>query len=394
MTRPVAVLLSPVLPQPGGSGRALRAWDWLQELSASHEVHVWTAEAEAAGTAGQWPPGTLLWHGPADVRTPLPWQRRLGWLAPSLSVRWPGTVAHWQLPAESAPALSAMAAAIGERRVARLVVFRLYLHGVSDWLRARLVVNRAELDLDDWDSSTLASIAGTHWRMGRRVEAALALREAQQYRALEERVPRNYDAVWLAAPEDCAAFAGAGLRPNRLAAPAVTPTRSRAAAGLRMLFVGRLDYPPNQEAALLLATRIVPLLRQRLALPWTLTIAGARPPAWLLAQLHTTQGVEVVADASDLAPVYAASTVALLPLAGGGGTKLKTLEALAWGLAVVASPQAVRGLALEAGRHYLPARTPEEFVQAMLALQAAPQRVAALGAAGRIWAETAAKGAL
>ena len=38
--KPVALLLTPVLPQPGGSGRAFRAWDWLQTLGKTHRVHV------------------------------------------------------------------------------------------------------------------------------------------------------------------------------------------------------------------------------------------------------------------------------------------------------------------------------------------------------------------
>ncbi len=389
MTRPVAVLLSPVLPQPGGSGRALRAWDWLQELSASHELHVWTAAATPAGPG--WPPAVRLWSGGADLRPAAPWPRRLGWLLPGLGTRWPATVAHWQMPAARAPALSGLAAAIGGRRVARLVVFRLYLHGVAEWLRARLPVERAEMDLDDWDSATLDSAAGAQWRMGRRLDAALAWREARQYRALERRLPARYDALWLAAREDLPAFGRAGLRPNRLPLPALAPAPAAPQDGLRLLFVGSLDYPPNQEAALWLATRLAPLLRRRLAAPWTLTIAGARPPAWLRARLQAAGGVQLLADAPDLAPVYAASHVVLLPLFAGGGTKLKTLEALAHGVAMVASPEAVRGLPLVAGQHYLPAAHPAQFAEAVCQLHAAPAQRAALGAAGRAWSEAAAE---
>lgn len=387
MTRPVAVLLSPVFPRPGGSGRALRAWDWMQELAADHELHVWTPEP-AASTEG-WPCGVRCWSGADDLQSALPWARRLGWLVPALGTLQPAVVAHWHLPRAHPPALSEMAAAIGGRPVARLVVFRLYLHGVAQWLRARLPVRRAELDLDDQDSATMRSTAGAQWRMGRRLDAWLAWRESLQYRSLEGRLPAGYDARWLAADEDRAAFPMAGLRPNRL--PASLPlgagagAGSAAAGGLHLLFVGSLDYPPNQEAALLLAERIAPLLRRQLAPPWTLTVAGARPPGWLRQRLQAAGGVQLLADLPDLAPVYAASTVALLPVLAGGGTKLKTLEALARGMPVVASAQAVRGLRLVPGRHYLPAETPAQFAQAVLRLQADPALQAALGAAGRAW---------
>ena len=42
-SRPVALFVTPVLPLPGGSGRALRAWDWLQTLSREHRVHLLVA---------------------------------------------------------------------------------------------------------------------------------------------------------------------------------------------------------------------------------------------------------------------------------------------------------------------------------------------------------------
>lgn len=389
MTRPVAVLLSPVVPQPTGSGRALRAWDWLLELSASYELHVWTPGPSPVRAV--WPPGVWYWDGGHDVRLPTRWGRRWGWLVPSLGVRYPSVVAHWLAPVKSPPALSAMREALGKREVARLVVFRMYLHGVAAWLRERLPITRADLDLDDWDSATHASIAGAQWRMGHRVEALLAQREALQYQYLERKIPARYDKVWLAAPEDISAVPGAELRPNRVSLPFPYPG-ARACTDLRLLFVGSLDYPPNQEAALLLADRIAPLLRQRLVKPWSLTIAGARSPAWLSARLLGCDGIELLTDVSDMSGVYASQTVAVLPLLAGGGTKLKTLEALAWGLAVVASPQAVRGLALREGVHYLAASTPAEFAQAVLNLQTQPALWAALAAAGRAWSEAVASG--
>lgn len=383
MTRPVAILLSPVWPQPGDSGRALRAWDWMRELAASHELHVWAPQAPV-DTAG-WPPGVHCWAGAGDLEPPAPWARRLGWLLPALGARRPGLVAHWLLPRAHAPGLAAMAQAIGARPVARLVVFRLYLHGVADRLRGLLAVQRAELDLDDWDSATMRSTAGAQWRMGRRLDAVLAWRESLQYRAIERRIPARYDACWLAAHEDLSAFPGAAVRPNRL--PRLPPQRAGAAApqGLHMVFIGSLDYPPNQEAALLLAEGLAPLLRQRLPPPWTLHIAGSRPPRWLRVRLHAAAGVRPWFDVPDVERVYAVGTVAPLPVLAGGGTKLKTLEALARGMAVVASAEAVRGLRLVAGLHYLPAETPEQFAQAVLRLHAEPALRAALGAAGRDW---------
>ncbi|WP_326533953.1 glycosyltransferase [Pseudorhodoferax sp.] len=384
--RPVAVLLSPVLPRPGGSGRALRAWDWLAELAATHEVHVWSAEP-ADGLLPGWPDGARLWHAAGDLRPVSAWLRRLGWLCPALCAVWPRAAVAWHGVAAQPPALAAMAAQIGQRPVARLVVFRLYLDEVAGWVRGRLQVGQAELDMDDLDSAALASAAGSLWRVGRRLQAVLCTQEARQFRGLERRVPGGYDRVWLAAPEDLAAGAArAAVRPNRLRQPA--PVQADAGkTGTALLFVGSLDHPPNEEAALFLAEQLAPVLGGRLHGPWSLTVAGRRPSARLRARLARCARVQLVADAADLSALYASASIAVLPLFAGGGTKFKTLEALAHGLAVVATGEAVRGLDLHDGVHFLRAETLEQFVHAVARLHDAPDLRRRLAAAAREWSQ-------
>jgi hypothetical protein len=67
--------------------------------------------------------------------------------------------------------------------------------------------------------------------------------------------------------------------------------------------------------------------------------------------------------------------------------RIKVLEALAAGKAVVASPLAAAGLEVEDGRELLLAETDAEFAAAISLLLAEPERRAALGRAARAWAE-------
>ena len=72
--------------------------------------------------------------------------------------------------------------------------------------------------------------------------------------------------------------AAVASRPNRVALPA-EPAPWSPGHPLSLLFVGSLDYFPNEEAARLLVLHLAPLLQRRLAPPWSLTIAGrAAPP--------------------------------------------------------------------------------------------------------------------
>ena len=63
--------------------------------------------------------------------------------------------------------------------------------------------------------------------------------------------------------------------------------------------------------------------------------------------------------------------------------RVKALEALAAGKALVTTPLGAAGLDLEPGRHALVAERPEDFAAAVTSLLDAPVRRAELGAAGR-----------
>ena len=155
----------------------------------------------------------------------------------------------------------------------------------------------------------------------------------------------------------------------------------RASGPLRLLFVGSYLHAPNREAAHFLVRRLAPALRAA-SLPFHLTLAGRAAPDWLL---HSTgTDITVLSEVADLAPLYQSADVVVAPLAHGGGTKNKTLEAMAWGLPVVGTPQAFTGLALPAGVGYLraPLRA-AEIARALGALAADTARRTRLGQAAR-----------
>lgn len=131
---------------------------------------------------------------------------------------------------------------------------------------------------------------------------------------------------------------------------------------LRLLFVGRLDYPPNLEAARELVERHLPALRA--AFPGAVVrIVGEDSHG--ASQSLRRDGVELLGRVSDLMPHYAQSHAAFVPLRSGGGTRLKILEAFALGLPVASTAVGAEGLAAEDGVHYRRFETPEQGVAAV-----------------------------
>jgi glycosyltransferase involved in cell wall biosynthesis len=102
--------------------------------------------------------------------------------------------------------------------------------------------------------------------------------------------------------------------------------------------------------------------------------------------LGRIQGVEVVGEVADVRPYLQRAAVAVAPLTFGGGSRLKILEALAMGKAVVSTPKGAEGLELIDGEH-LAIRALDDFPEAIASLLSDPQRRRQLGAAGRAFVQ-------
>ncbi len=109
-----------------------------------------------------------------------------------------------------------------------------------------------------------------------------------------------------------------------------------------VFFVGNFTHPPNRDAAVWLARAIMPAVRRRRP-EARLRIFGSAPPEEVL-DLAGPQ-VEVVADAASIEPDLEAAAVVLAPVRTGGGMRMKVLEALAKGKAVVTTPLGAEGYA-------------------------------------------------
>lgn len=368
--RPAAILLTPVLPRPEGSGRAIRAWGWLVELAARCDVHVVVSEALPARLPDAFPARSVhaVDAAPGDLLA-----RRAGIALPPLVLISARFMADWVAPGP------ADFPDFGDVR--EIVVFRGYLHRFGEQLFSRYPRARRVLDMDDLESATHSSIARGLWASG---EHKLALREfvlSLQYRLMEKRLVAGYAETLLANPDDAARLRVA-YRPNRIPSAGDWPARVRQGP-LSLLFVGSLGYFPNQEGARFIIGELVPMLRKMLGQPFRVVIAGRQPSAQLRALLASAPEVELVADAESLEPLYEACDIVLVPLRSGGGTKLKTLEAMVRRRPVISTAEGVRGLPVRTGEHYLAAESAEEFAAAIARLAEDQTASAAMAEAAR-----------
>ena len=149
----------------------------------------------------------------------------------------------------------------------------------------------------------------------------------------------------------------------------------------RIVFVGRMDYYPNQECMTWFCANVLPALRRRR--PATrLAIVGADPPP-AMRKLGELPGVTVTGSVADVRPYLHEAALMVAPLSIARGTQNKILEGMAAGVPVVASRIAAGGVDATAPDHLLTASTPDEFVEAILCVLNDRSERARLARAGR-----------
>lgn len=152
-----------------------------------------------------------------------------------------------------------------------------------------------------------------------------------------------------------------------------------------LLFSGKMDYRPNVDAMLWFSREIWPKIRQ--ALPQTtLAIVGQKPhPS--LHPLHHKPDITITGWVESVKPYFAGTTLFIMPLRLGSGTRLKLIEAMAMGKPIVSTPIGAEGFPVIHQEHLLLAETPNEFATAVLTLLTQPQRRQKLSQAARQFAK-------
>jgi len=158
------------------------------------------------------------------------------------------------------------------------------------------------------------------------------------------------------------------------------PPANDGGPGCTMYFAGRLDYAPNREAVSWFYRQVWPLIRRRLPdVRWN--IVGAYPE--LLGEELLRDPQAVLTGSVEKTELYLhPSSVVIVPLSIGGGTRFKVLEAWSAGKAVVSTAKGAAGLAAFHGDNIWIANTPVEFADAVVGLLSDSNLRARLGRRG------------
>jgi glycosyltransferase involved in cell wall biosynthesis len=153
-----------------------------------------------------------------------------------------------------------------------------------------------------------------------------------------------------------------------------------ASDGRTLVFFGLLSTIPNIDATTWFIEKIWP------------RVAGARPDArFKIIGKGVTgavrdlggSGIEIVGFVEDLRPHLASAAALVVPLRLGGGTRLKIVEGMAMGKAIVSTTLGAEGIDAVNGKEILITDDPADFADAVLRLLGDPALAAQIGASAR-----------
>jgi glycosyltransferase involved in cell wall biosynthesis len=371
--------LTPELPAPAGVGGAVRQFHLLRRLvELGHEIDVVAPVAPAQEGGAE----SLREAGVALDGVPRPRSRVVEALR-AMAIR-PGLapaaaldpVLAWQVAVFWTRMRSRAHRLLVERSPDLISVEHDYSAG---WIRdlpsqppAVLGCHNVSWHYYERRAQSARGLSAPAFRLERARFLRYDRRHLPRYHLLIAVSERDREDLVRVAPVPCEVVA------NGVAPDAVRPTPEPPGPAT-LLFTGTMNYAPNSEGILWFASRIWPEI---LALrpDARLLIVGRDPPPRV--RELAASGVEVTGEVPDVAPYFARATVAVVPLRSGGGSRLKVLEALAAGRAVVSTSVGAEGLELEHGVHLLLEDEPGAFAAATLRLLDDAELRARLAAAG------------
>jgi len=134
-----------------------------------------------------------------------------------------------------------------------------------------------------------------------------------------------------------------------------------------LAWVGGFHHSPNDEAVKYFIEEIYPSIRQVRA-EVILYIVGGGVPNWLNDLAKGDSSIILTGYVDDPLPYIQRAAVFVAPILSGGGTKLKVLEAMAVGKAIVSTSIGVEGIEGEDQEHFMVADNPEVFSSRVVSL--------------------------
>lgn len=189
-------------------------------------------------------------------------------------------------------------------------------------------------------------------------------------RAFERQAMNRFDCCVTVSETDTRLLRGMGVERPMMVVPNGTDTDFFKPSGKpptpnSVLWFGHMDVHTNRDAVLYFWNDIYPLLRERKP-DAVVSFVGTAPPAEIADASRNNPLVRAPGFVDDIRPYVDEAAVVIVPIRIGSGTRLKILDAMAMGKAIVSTSVGCEGLSVSHGENILVADEPAAFVEQII----------------------------
>ena len=130
--------------------------------------------------------------------------------------------------------------------------------------------------------------------------------------------------------------------------------------------IGALDWAPNQEGLLWFLENVWMKLHQKYP-ELKFYVAGRNAPDWLESKLKY-KNVEYLGEIEDAYAFMNSKAIMVVPLLSGSGMRVKIIEGLALGKAIISTAIGAEGIAVENNKHFILADDANSFIEGIIKL--------------------------
>jgi glycosyltransferase involved in cell wall biosynthesis len=154
--------------------------------------------------------------------------------------------------------------------------------------------------------------------------------------------------------------------PNGTDTNVFRPDRNAESSQL-VLWFGHMDVHTNEDAVLYFWKKICPHIKSGYREAKVMFV-GTKPPREIEEAAARGEDIEVTGFVDDVKPYIAKASVVVVPIRIGSGTRIKILDAMAMGKAVVSTSVGCEGLNVKSGEDILIADDPIDFAHKTIML--------------------------
>lgn len=228
--------------------------------------------------------------------------------------------------------------------------------------KAAIVYRSHNIEYEIWERTAAVSRGIKKWYLRNL---------AHRIQRFEQSVINQYDWTVTVTQRDADMLKKMGNNKPLLVSPTGTDVKTMTSTMQQIEFpslfhLGSLEWAPNQEGVMWFIAHCWPQIHEKFP-SLIFYIAGRNAPEWLIKKF-AVKGIKFLGEVDDARAFMSSKAIMVVPLLSGSGMRVKIVEGMALGKAIVSTTIGAEGIDIEHGKNILTANAPNDFVEQISSL--------------------------